>query len=185
MLNPYTLNIQESFKHAWHWGIGILRCLAAKVLRASNSITSTFDIIDCWCVGNFLPPLNANDGFYLSRVFIGLLQWCRFVKFQTQHKIVFIYLFLVPMLRNVFIYCLQKAFCMFNANNIFVLFCIICLNFCLLTPDTVEISVCLNFYFLWLRLISDARGWYLKFHLQCEHKRKTSLYWNPIRIWST
>ena len=32
MLNPYTLNIQESLKHAWHWGIGFLRCLAAKVL---------------------------------------------------------------------------------------------------------------------------------------------------------
>ena len=33
MLNPYTLNIQESLKHAWHWGIGFLRCLAAKVLK--------------------------------------------------------------------------------------------------------------------------------------------------------
>ena len=32
MLNTYTLNIQESLKHAWHWGIGFLRCLAAKVL---------------------------------------------------------------------------------------------------------------------------------------------------------
>ena len=32
MLNPYTLNIQESLKHAWHWGICIFRCLAAKVL---------------------------------------------------------------------------------------------------------------------------------------------------------
>ena len=33
MLNPYTLNIQESLKHAWHRGIGFLRCLAAKVLN--------------------------------------------------------------------------------------------------------------------------------------------------------
>ena len=33
MLNPYTLNIQESLKHAWHRGIGFLRCLAGKVLR--------------------------------------------------------------------------------------------------------------------------------------------------------
>ena len=33
MLNPYTLNIQESLKHAWHKGFGFLRCLAAKVLR--------------------------------------------------------------------------------------------------------------------------------------------------------
>ena len=33
MLNPYTLNLQESFKHAWHRGIEFLRCLAAKVLR--------------------------------------------------------------------------------------------------------------------------------------------------------
>ena len=32
MLNPYTLNIQESLKHAWHLGIGFFRCLAAKVL---------------------------------------------------------------------------------------------------------------------------------------------------------
>ena len=33
MLNRYILNIQESLKHAWHWGIGFLRCLAAKVLK--------------------------------------------------------------------------------------------------------------------------------------------------------
>ena len=33
MLNPYTINNQESLKHAWHCGIGFLRCLAAKVLR--------------------------------------------------------------------------------------------------------------------------------------------------------
>ena len=33
MLNPYTLNIQESLKHAWHWCSDFLRCLAAKVLR--------------------------------------------------------------------------------------------------------------------------------------------------------
>ena len=33
MLNPYTLNIQESLKHAWHRGIGFLRCLAVKVLK--------------------------------------------------------------------------------------------------------------------------------------------------------
>ena len=32
MLNSFTLNIQESLKHAWHSGIGFLRCLAAKVL---------------------------------------------------------------------------------------------------------------------------------------------------------
>ena len=32
MVNPYTLNIQESLKHAWHWGIGFLRCLAVKML---------------------------------------------------------------------------------------------------------------------------------------------------------
>ena len=39
MLNPYTLNIQESLKHAWHCGIGFLRCLAAKVLMK----------VDCVC----------------------------------------------------------------------------------------------------------------------------------------
>ena len=32
VLNPCTLNIQESLKHAWHWGIGFLRYLAAKVI---------------------------------------------------------------------------------------------------------------------------------------------------------
>ena len=29
VLNPYTLNIQESLIHVWHWGIGFLRWLAA------------------------------------------------------------------------------------------------------------------------------------------------------------
>ena len=33
VLIPYTLNIQQSLKHAWHCGIGFLRCLAAKVLK--------------------------------------------------------------------------------------------------------------------------------------------------------
>ena len=36
MLNPYTLNIQESSKHAWHWGIDFFRCLAAKVLNGHS-----------------------------------------------------------------------------------------------------------------------------------------------------
>ena len=33
VLNPNTLNIQESLKHTWHCVIGFLRCLAAKVLK--------------------------------------------------------------------------------------------------------------------------------------------------------
>ena len=33
VLNPYTLNIQESLKHAWHLCIGFLRYLAATVLK--------------------------------------------------------------------------------------------------------------------------------------------------------
>ena len=33
MLSPYSHNIQESLKHAWHLGIGFLRGLAAKVLN--------------------------------------------------------------------------------------------------------------------------------------------------------
>ena len=37
MLNQYTFNIQESLKHAWHGGIGFLRCLAAKVLKPKIS----------------------------------------------------------------------------------------------------------------------------------------------------
>ena len=32
MLKPYTLNIQESLKHAKHLGIGFLRYLASKML---------------------------------------------------------------------------------------------------------------------------------------------------------
>ena len=36
MLNPYTFNIQESLKHAWQLGIGLFRCLAAKVLSDSG-----------------------------------------------------------------------------------------------------------------------------------------------------
>ena len=39
MLNPYTLNIHESLKHAWHGGIGFLRCLAAKELIAKFHIS--------------------------------------------------------------------------------------------------------------------------------------------------
>ena len=35
MYNPYTFNIQESLKHAWHWGI-VFRCLAAKVLKENT-----------------------------------------------------------------------------------------------------------------------------------------------------
>ena len=38
MLDLYTLNIQESLKHAWHRGIGFLRCLAAKVLIVLESL---------------------------------------------------------------------------------------------------------------------------------------------------
>ena len=43
-LNACTLNIQESFKHAWHCGIGFLRCLAAKVLNDWGSTFSQFII---------------------------------------------------------------------------------------------------------------------------------------------
>ena len=32
MLNLNTLNIQESLKHAWHWGIGVLRSLTGEVI---------------------------------------------------------------------------------------------------------------------------------------------------------
>ena len=39
MLNPYTLNTQESLKHAWHWDIGFLRYLAAKVLSPRYFLT--------------------------------------------------------------------------------------------------------------------------------------------------
>ena len=39
MLNLYTLNIQESLRHAWQRGIGFLKCLAAKVLIGFVHIT--------------------------------------------------------------------------------------------------------------------------------------------------
>ena len=45
MLNPYTLNIQESLKHTWHRGIDYLRSLAAKVLNKISPIVRVQGII--------------------------------------------------------------------------------------------------------------------------------------------